>query len=88
MALAYLLGAPRSPACPHALEGRDSAASLFSSVEDGAVAAGAQDVLVQAALAALALRPQRRESALQPVHARQAARVDLDLLQHPCKPQL
>lgn len=49
-------------------------------VEDGAVARAAQHVLVQAALAALALRPQRRELGLQVVHTQHAALVDLPLL--------
>ena len=44
---------------------------LLAAVKDGAVARGAQHVLVQASLAPLALRPQRTELLLQLVHSPQ-----------------
>ena len=42
---------------------------LCAAVEDGAVARGADDVLLQAALAALALRPQLGKCPLQRIHS-------------------
>ena len=53
---------------------------LLAAVEDGAVAAAAQHVLMQAALAALALRPQRGERLLQLIHCRQGLSIYLYLL--------
>lgn len=53
---------------------------LHAAVEDGAVPGGAQHILVQAALAALALRPQGAELRLEVVDAQQRALVDLPLL--------
>ena len=53
---------------------------LLAAVEDGAVAAAAQHVLMQAALAALALRPQRGERLLQLIHGRQGLGIYLHLL--------
>ena len=56
---------------------------LLAAVEDGAIAGGAEHVLVQGALTPLALRPQRRELALQLIHIRQGPLVKLRLLQPP-----
>lgn len=53
---------------------------LHAPIEDRAIARGAQDVLMQAALAALALRPQRAELCLQVVHRQNCPLVDLALL--------
>mmetsp|Transcript_21472 Transcript_21472/g.47738 ORF Transcript_21472/g.47738 Transcript_21472/m.47738 type:complete len:478 (+) Transcript_21472:48-1481(+) len=53
---------------------------LLALVEDGAVAVRANDLLVEGALAALALGPQLVEHALVQVHLGQLGRVDLALL--------
>lgn len=53
---------------------------LFAAVEDGAVAGGAEHILVQGSLASLALRPQRGKLLLQLVHRAQRPLVNLHLL--------